>query len=67
MPRHQPVWKGHEPYPVNATPSPETLKTLYDNAIAEASTGCFTTELLRPHGSWRGCDELELVTLKYVD
>jgi hypothetical protein len=39
----------------------------YDNAIAEASTDCFTTELLRPHGSWRGCDELELVTLKYVD
>jgi hypothetical protein len=29
MPRHQPVWKGHEPYPVNATPSPETLKTPY--------------------------------------
>jgi hypothetical protein len=39
----------------------------YDNAIAKASTGCFTTELSRPHGSWRGCDELELVTLKYVD
>jgi hypothetical protein len=31
MPRHQPVWKGHEPYPVNATPSPETLKTRHES------------------------------------
>jgi len=27
--QHQPVWKGHEPFYLNATPSPRTAKSLY--------------------------------------
>jgi len=28
--QHQPVWKGHEPFYLNATPSPRTAKSHYD-------------------------------------
>jgi len=27
--QHQPVWKGHEPFYLNATPSPRTAKSLH--------------------------------------
>ncbi len=27
MSQHQPVWKGHEPFYLNATPSPRTAKS----------------------------------------
>ncbi len=30
MSQHQPVWKGHEPFYLNATPSPRTAKSPYD-------------------------------------
>ncbi|GAA1180524.1 integrase core domain-containing protein [Pseudonocardia alaniniphila] len=39
----------------------------YDNALAESFNGLFKTELIRPHGPWRGLDDLELAVLEYVD
>ena len=39
----------------------------YDNAMAESFNGLYKTELIRPHGPWRGRDDLELSTMEYID
>jgi putative transposase len=39
----------------------------YDNALAESFNGLYETEVIRPHGPWRGLDDVEYATLEYVD
>ena len=39
----------------------------YDNALAESTIGLFKTELIKPSGPWRSCDQVEIATLEYVD
>lgn len=38
----------------------------YDNALAESFHGLFKAELYRPHGPWRGLDDLELAVADYL-
>jgi putative transposase len=35
--------------------------------LAESEIGLFKTELIRPHGPWRGLDDVEIATLEWVD
>jgi putative transposase len=44
-----------------------TVADAYDNALAESTIGLFKTELIKPRGPWRTCDQLEIATLEYVD
>ncbi len=39
----------------------------YDNALAESFHGLFKAELIRKDGPWHGLDDVEFVTLDYVD
>jgi putative transposase len=39
----------------------------YDNALAESFNGLYKTELIRHCGPWRGLEDVEHATLKYVD
>jgi putative transposase len=39
----------------------------YDNAMAESFNSLFKWELIYPQGPWRGLDEVEFVTLGYLD
>lgn len=39
----------------------------YDKAMAEAFNSLYKSELLYPEGSWRGLDDVEFVTLGYID
>ena len=39
----------------------------YDNAMAESVNGLYKTELVRKQGPWRGLEDLEFATLKWVD
>ena len=39
----------------------------YDNALAETVNGLYKTELVHRRGPWRGCADLELATLTWVD
>lgn len=39
----------------------------YDNAMAESVNGLYKTELVRRQGPWRGLEDLEFATLKWVD
>jgi hypothetical protein len=39
----------------------------FDNALAESTIGLYKTELIKPRGPWRSCDQVEIVTLEYVD
>ena len=39
----------------------------YDNALAESVHGLFKAELVYRRGPWRGCEDLELATLEWVD
>lgn len=39
----------------------------YDNASAESTIGLYKTELIRPEGPWRGVDDVEAATLRWVD
>ena len=39
----------------------------YDNALAESVIGLYKAELVHHRGPWRGCDDLELATLDWVD
>lgn len=52
---------------VHAAPSIGSIGDSYDNAMAESVIGLYKTELIRPRGPWRNADEVELVTLPYVD
>ena len=39
----------------------------YDNAMAETINGLYKSELVYRRGPWRGCEDLELATLEWVD
>lgn len=39
----------------------------YDNAMAESVNGLYKTELVRKQGPWRGLEDIEFATLKWVD
>jgi putative transposase len=39
----------------------------YDNALAESLNGLYKAELVYRRGPWRGCEDLELATLEWVD
>src|SRR4029079_3202194 len=39
----------------------------YDNALAETMNGLYKAELVYRRGPWRGCEDLELGTLEWVD
>ena len=39
----------------------------YDNAMAETINGLYKTEVIRHRGPWRNIDEVEFVTLEWVD
>ena len=39
----------------------------YDNALAETVNGLYKAELVHRRGPWRGCEDLELATLTWVD
>jgi transposase InsO family protein len=39
----------------------------YDNAMAETINGLYKSELVHRRGPWRGCEDLELATLEWVD
>jgi putative transposase len=39
----------------------------YDNALAESVHGLYKAELVYRRGPWRGCADLELATLEWVD
>jgi putative transposase len=39
----------------------------YDNALAETIIGLYKTELIRRRGPWKGLDEVEYITLEWVD
>ena len=38
----------------------------YDNAMAESVNGLYKTELVRKQGPWRGLEDLEFATLKWI-
>jgi putative transposase len=48
-------------------PSVGSVADAYDNALAESTIGLFKTELIKPGGPWRSCDQVEIATLEYVD
>jgi putative transposase len=48
-------------------PSVGSVGDAYDNALAESQIGLYKTELIRPHGPWRGVEHVELGTLAWVD
>jgi putative transposase len=39
----------------------------YDNALAETINGLYKTELIKPRGPWRNCDQVEIATMEWVD
>lgn len=43
-----------------------TVGDSFDNAMAEAVSGLYKTELIRRQGPWRTVEQVELVTLEYV-
>jgi putative transposase len=49
------------------SPSVGSVGDSYDNALAETINGLYKTELVKRHGPWRTCDQLELATAEWVD
>jgi putative transposase len=50
-----------------AQPSVGTVGDAYDNALAESLIGLYKTELIKPCGPWRTCEQVEAATLHYID
>jgi len=50
-----------------AQPSVGSVGDAYDNALAESVIGLYKTELIKPCGPWRTCEQVEAATLHYVD
>jgi transposase InsO family protein len=48
-------------------PSVGSVGDAYDNALAETINGLYKTEVIRRRAWWHTIDEVELVTLKWVD
>jgi putative transposase len=44
----------------------ESKGDAYVNALAESVIGLFKTEVIRHAGPWKGFDDVELATLKWV-
>jgi putative transposase len=51
---------------IGARPSIGSIADSYDNALAEAVNGLYTSELIRSQGPWRTVDDVELATLAWV-
>jgi putative transposase len=47
-------------------PSVGSIGDSYDNALAETVIGLFKTEVIRRRGPWRGIEDVEFETLKWV-
>jgi transposase InsO family protein len=52
---------------VGITPSVGSVGDSYDNALAESIIGLYKTEIIRQRGPWKNIDEVEYVTLTWVD
>jgi putative transposase len=50
-----------------AQPSVGSVGNAYDNALAETVIGLYKTELIKPRGPWRTCEQVEAATLHYID
>ena len=48
-------------------PSVGTVGDANDNALAESLIGLYKTELIKPCGPWRTCEQVEAATLHYID
>jgi putative transposase len=48
-------------------PSVGSVGDSYDNALAETINGLFKTEVIRRRGPWKGVEDVEFATLKWVD
>lgn len=48
-------------------PSVGSTGDSYDNALAETIIGLFKTEVIRSRGPWKGVEDVEYVTLEWVD
>jgi putative transposase len=48
-------------------PSVGTVGDAYDNALAGSTIGLYKTELTKPRGPWKTCDQVELASLEWVD
>ncbi len=48
-------------------PSVGSVGDSYDIALAETIFGLFKTEVIHPNGPWRNIEEVEFVTLEWVD
>ncbi|MGH3443196.1 MAG: transposase [Nitriliruptorales bacterium] len=48
---------------LGAVPSIGSVGDSYDNALAEATSSLYKSELIRQQGPWRGVDDVELATL----
>jgi putative transposase len=48
-------------------PSVGSVGDSYDNALAEAISGLYKTEVIRRRGPWRSLEALEFDTLEWVD
>ena len=49
-----------------AAPSVGSVGDAYDNALAESVIGLYKTEVIHRRGPWRGFDDVEYATLKWV-
>jgi len=52
---------------IGALPSIGSVGDSYDNAMAESTIGLYKSELVWPKGPWRTFEQLELVTLVYIE
>lgn len=48
-------------------PSVGSVGDSYDNALAETIIGLFKTEVIRRKGPWKGLEDVEFATLRWVD
>ncbi len=44
-----------------------SVEDSYDNALAESVNALYKTEVIRHKGPWKGVDDVEYVTLSWVD
>ncbi len=49
-----------------AAPSVDSMGDAYDNALAETVISSFKTDVIRRDGPWRGFEDVEMATPKWV-
>ena len=52
---------------IGFTASVGSVGDSYDNALAETINGLYKTEVIHKNGPWKGLEQVELVTLDWVD